>query len=164
MNNKICLVGFMGCGKSTLGKLLSNVLDKTYVDLDEYIEAENNSLIAEIFSSYGEQYFRQLENEALKNVLKSEVDIIATGGGIISVEENIELLKECNTFYLEHDFDTLYNRISGDSLRPLVTSYVELKERYESRIDSYKTSCKHIINCEGKTVQDIVQEVIKGIE
>ncbi len=156
MNNKICLIGFMGCGKSTLGKLLSNVLNKSYVDLDEYIELENNSRICDIFSAYGEEYFRKLERKALECVLKSEKEIIATGGGIISVKENINLLKECNTFYLKYNFDTLYNRISGDSSRPLVTSYMELEQRFKERVNSYESSCKHIIECEDKTINDIL--------
>ena len=164
MNNKICLIGFMGCGKSTLGKLLANVLEKSYVDLDEYIEAENNSLISDIFSTYGEEYFRQLESKALKYVLDGKDEIIATGGGIISLEENISLLKRCNTFYLNYNFDTLYNRISGDSTRPLVTSYMELEKRFERRLSSYENSCKHIIECEDKTINDILIEIMNYID
>ena len=160
MENKICLIGFMGCGKTTISELLSKKLQKSYIDLDKYIEMDNKMSISDIFSTYGEVYFRNLENKALKVALNNTVEIISTGGGIITLEENINLLKNYNTFYLRYKFDTLYNRISGDSSRPLVTTYAELQNRYSSRISLYEKSSRYIIDCEDKVIDDILREIL----
>ena len=159
----IYLVGFMGCGKTTIGQALSQSLKRPWKDLDQAIEKAAGQTIPEIFSEKGEGYFRSLETIALKATLQEE-GIISTGGGVITTPENIELLqKEC-TIYLEYPFETLYERIVGDSNRPLATSYEALYERFHQRLDLYQKASQVRINCQGKSINQITQEIITYLE
>ncbi len=159
MQKAICLVGFMGSGKTTIGGALGKLTHYHWIDLDHFIEKEEKDSIANIFAKNGEAYFRDLENRYLKKVLSQKPVIISTGGGIILKEENRHLLKEQSTFYLSYEFDTLYHRIAGDRKRPLVTSYDEVKERFNMRRSLYEEASRIKIECEGKKVQQIVEEI-----
>ena len=112
------LLGFMGAGKTTIGRLL----DPNFHDLDELIVEEIGMPIADFFACEGEAAFRQIETSMLERLLGDEVDVISTGGGIVVNPRNRELLKK-NPYniYLRVDFDTLYERIKNDGgmQRPL---------------------------------------------
>lgn len=154
----------MGSGKTTIGHALSEALHLDWVDLDAYIEKKANQCISDIFSEYGEPYFRGLEREALGELLSQENIVISTGGGIITTSENVELLKVERTIYLEYPFETLYERIAGDSKRPLATSYASLKERFEKRLDLYEAASQVKINCQDKSINQITEEIITYLE
>ena len=89
---KVFFIGMMGSGKTTLAKKLSELMNKSYVDIDNLIELKENMSISEIFSKYGEDYFRKIENITLRSIGNSE--IIACGGGIIINKNNRKFLKE----------------------------------------------------------------------
>lgn len=93
MKENIILTGFMGVGKTSLGKLLAQKLGRGFIDLDEKIERDSGLTIPEIFEKYGEKYFRELEKAAVKEVSTRKNIIIATGGGTVKDEENLNLLK-----------------------------------------------------------------------
>ena len=95
MKDNIVLIGFMGVGKTSLGKLLASKLGRPFVDLDEKIERDANMKIPEIFANHGEKYFRELESAAVKEVSQRRNIVIATGGGTVKDSENLRLLKEC---------------------------------------------------------------------
>ncbi|RXK19349.1 shikimate kinase [Macrococcus sp. DPC7161] len=158
----IVLIGFMGSGKSTLGKQLSLILSKPFIDLDAYIEADECMTISDIFKLKGESYFREKENLALKKFIHRDI-VLSTGGGIIENPNNktLFLKNKCN-FWVDTNFETLYNRIVGDLNRPnaISKSYEELLILYKSRISRYneiayirvdtsqsiQTCCNDIVN------------------
>lgn len=151
MQSNIYLIGFMGCGKTTVGGHLATYLGKKFQDLDEMIINEANMPIATIFQEYGESYFRTLEAKVLYKTKKNNASIIATGGGIIERVENREFLKRQRVIYLKWSFDTLYTRIEGDAKRPLATTKEALSALYERRQKLYEEVATDIIVCDGHT-------------
>ena len=138
MMKNIVLIGFMGSGKTTTGKVLKEKTDMTFVDTDELIEAYEGCKISEVFADKGEAYFRRLENETLKNLLSStDNKVISTGGGIVTNKENIPLLKQLGkVFYLrikpERCMDScIINRCDG------ITMLLFRQARTSCRSDSY---------------------------
>ena len=164
MEDTICLIGFMGSGKTTIGRALAIQLSKAWVDLDLYIEEMLGKDIASLFAVKGEPYFREQEAFYLKEVMGKEVGVLSTGGGIIVTEANRALLKTKNTFYLKYDCDTLYKRIGNDPKRPLASSYEVIKARYEERQPLYEASARYIIEAEGKTVEEVTTMILERLK
>ena len=160
---RICLIGFMGSGKTTIGEALANQLAVPWIDLDMYIAQQAHKSISQIFSESGEKHFRKLESLCLEQVLAENEGVISTGGGIITTPENIEKLHKEITIYLSYPFETLYNRIAKDETRPLATSYEALKERFYSRLALYEKACQIVINCQDKSINCITEEIINKI-
>lgn len=156
----ICLIGFMGCGKTTVGQALSEQLAYDWIDLDVYIEEKTKKDIPTLFKEYGEAYFRKIEEECLQEVVQKENCIISTGGGVIISPENVGVLQKTCTIYLSYPFEVLYERIAGDSNRPLVTSKEALETRFLDRLDLYEKASGVKIKCMDKSVRQIVQEII----
>ena len=131
---KIILLGYMGCGKSTIANRLSKITTIPYIDLDKSIENRTNLSINEIFEKRGEIYFRKLEQEVLIELLNTPDDlIIGLGGGTPCYANNHELLQreDIDSFYLKASVDTLFERlVSNKSKRPLIAnkSDEEMKE------------------------------------
>lgn len=153
------LVGFMGCGKTTIGRELSDYLQLPFIDSDEYIEVTNNRKIDEIFALEGEEIFREIEHKAIKELNKID-GVISVGGGAFIKENNREVMtKNAPVFYLNCDFPTIYERIK-DTNRPLVASNTieQLEVLYKSRLPIYEQDSK-IVHTKGKTVEDIVMEI-----
>lgn len=157
---KVFLVGFMGAGKTTVGKELASLADIPFIDLDDYIVKTRGMEIATIFQTYGEKTFRLWESEALVQCSNLDEAIISTGGGIIEAEKNIEVMNAVGTMiYLKASFDTLYERIEGDSLRPLTKEGKEsLKKRFLTREALYEQA-SIIIDTENKSPQQIAKEL-----
>lgn len=160
----ICLIGFMGSGKTTIGRLLSEELGKSWIDLDSFVEQQYGQPIAEIFAKKGEGYFRMLETKALKCLLKQEIGIISTGGGVVEQPENRALLQKAYTVYLSYPVDTLYQRVQGDADRPLATSYEVFSQRYMKRLPLYEQCCQLQIFGEGKSPTQVTQDIIYFLE
>lgn len=164
--SKIILIGFMGSGKTTIGKALSQKCQYSLIDTDKYIEEQQSRTISNIFEQDGEEYFRVLETNALKELLKSDEDmIISTGGGLAIKKENRELLKEAGTtFYLNATPETIYNRVKGDNKRPLlqcedpkkkIISLMGERELY------YIDASNKIIDTDDKTIDEIACEILE---
>jgi shikimate kinase len=119
---KIYLIGFMGSGKTTLGKKLASNLRWTFIDLDRIIENETGLKIPEIFSSKGEAYFRAAETEALRSMDQRDRVVISTGGGAPCSDRNMDFMNGSGlTIYLKLSPDTLYGRLKRSSgERPLL--------------------------------------------
>lgn len=119
--NNIILTGFMGCGKTSIGKRIANNFNINFVDTDVEIQTVAGMSINDIFSKYGEPYFRKLERNYCKLVALSKNYVIASGGGIIKDEANIDNLKISGTIvYLKCSPEKIYKNIKNDTSRPLL--------------------------------------------
>jgi len=120
-NRNIVLVGFMGTGKTSVGIKLAEMLGMTFVDTDDVIEKDSGMIISDIFSKHGENYFRDLESEVAEKISKLKNQVVATGGGIVKREINIENLKKTGLlFCLDASPEVIAQRTSGYSHRPLL--------------------------------------------
>lgn len=160
----IALIGMMGSGKTTVGNLLKEELNNfTFIDTDTKIIEKENKSINEIFSMYGEEYFRNIETEILKNILNNDNQIISTGGGIIKSEENIKLLKENATvIYLKASAEKLYERVKNNKERPLLNTenmLKKIKQLLNERENNYNKA-DYTINTDNKSPKEITNEII----
>ena len=119
--NNIVLCGFMGCGKSTVGKNLARKSGKKYVDMDFYIEQKSGMRVSEIFEKYGEQAFRDMEHEACVELSKQKNLVIASGGGALTFDRNVEAFKGVDIIVLlDVGLETIKYRLRNDKKRPLL--------------------------------------------
>ena len=118
--NKIFLLGFMGCGKSTIGRLLASQLKWHFIDLDEQIVAQTQMPIEQIFATYGEPYFRNLELALLEQMRSSQNVVIALGGGTAAQEPAWPVLQHGLSIYLRCHPDELFRRLKDDPHRPML--------------------------------------------
>jgi shikimate kinase len=166
---KIILLGYMGCGKSTIAKTLSKIIGMPFVDLDKYIEDKTNLSINAIFKKHGEIYFRKVEHEAFLELLNSsEPIIIGLGGGTPCYANNHELLKGENvlSIYLRASIVTLFNRLSlNKSKRPLIAhkSDEEMKEFIAMHLferSFYYNQAQYKVNVDDKTIDQVVLDIV----
>ena len=121
MKGNLILTGFMGTGKTSLGKLLAQRLGRGFVDLDQKIEKDFGMTITEIFEKYGENFFRELEKKAVKEVCGKKNLVIATGGGTVKDVENIKLLKNSGVIIrLTTEPEEIFNRTERRGERPVL--------------------------------------------
>jgi shikimate kinase len=137
----VYLVGFMGAGKTCVGKSLAQVLGYTFVDLDAEIEKSTGALIRDIFARQGEPHFRAIEHEELKRASTIPHRVIALGGGAFISAANREIVRQSGTsVWLDVPLDVLMQRIEGDHSRPLASSRPELQALFETRCPIYAQS------------------------
>jgi len=122
MNQRIILIGFMGAGKTTLGKKLATRLNFSFIDTDKLIEKQQNCSVSEIFSSKGEDFFRKLEKKILDEIELSENIVVAVGGGLPCFSNNMEKLKQLGIcIYLQRPIRELIFRVLlQNNQRPLL--------------------------------------------
>lgn len=138
---RIFLTGFMGAGKTTVGRLLARRLGVAFIDLDEEIEAEAGMSVREIFSAEGEGAFRRRENEALRRILAQPDVVVATGGGTMAQEANARLLQASGlTIWLNPPFGVIARRIGGmgKADRPLFKDEAQALALYRERLLAYR--------------------------
>lgn len=121
-NGNIILCGFMGCGKTSVGKRAARLLGRKFVDLDQYIEERAGMTVTEIFARFGEEGFREREAKAVKEVAKRRNLVIASGGGTVLKEANVAALHESGglILYLDAPLPALQERLKRDKKRPLL--------------------------------------------
>lgn len=164
----IILIGYMGSGKSTIGKVLAARKNEKFLDTDDRIVVENNRSINDIFASEGEEYFRDLETGLISNLIEENFSgIISTGGGLVLREENRKLLKSLGTIvYLRATEDTLYRRLSGSSNRPLLKDG-ELKEKIHTMLEIrnpiYEAAADVCIDTDDLSVDMVVDRLSKEL-
>ncbi len=132
----IVLVGFMGAGKSTIGRLLADKLGLPFTDTDPVIEQRAGRPISQIFAVEGEPAFRTLEHEVIADLLDGPEAVLALGGGAVEHPGTQALLKAADVIYLEVSYDVAMARIGSDTARPLLAQ-AGLRERYERRLPVY---------------------------
>jgi len=164
---RIILIGPMGSGKSSIGKILARKMDFKFIDTDKLIETQEGIKIKEIFNSKGESYFRDLEVKVLKKTLTSQSAVIATGGGIVQRKKNRLLLEnEKNVFFLNSSVKRQFERTKGSDKRPLLNkgdNFKTLGELYKKRLPHYENISRYKIEMDDKTNEDIVEQIIKNI-
>lgn len=167
---KIILLGYMGCGKSTIANRLSKSTGIPFVDLDKSIEERMNLSINEIFKQKGEVYFRKLEREVFIELLNlPKTLIIGLGGGTPCYANNHELLKLENvlSIYLKASVETLFDRLtSNNSKRPLIAdkSESELKEFIAKHLfdrSFYYNQAQYKVNIDGKSKDETAEDILK---
>jgi shikimate kinase len=144
-SSRIFLIGFMGSGKSSVGKELAKLLKYKFIDLDDVIEKCEKRTIASIFSEFGEHKFRKIEQATLESHLQHEKIVVATGGGCAAFGNNLEIMNGAGmTVYLDAHPGTLFHRLAPEkSSRPLIASKgdIDLMEyiidKLEERISFY---------------------------
>ena len=116
----IVLCGFMGAGKTVVGKELAKIMGRKFVDTDELIEQEQGMAIAAIFAARGEDYFRELEYEMCKKVAEMKNVVVSTGGGAMTFERNVDAIKKgSKVVFLDASFNVICDRVGNASTRPL---------------------------------------------
>lgn len=164
MKDNIALIGFMGSGKTTIGKILAKYLDMKFIDIDKMISAREKKSIPEIFEEKGEQYFRKLEREiVLEESLNNNI-VIATGGGVIIDNENIKNLKETSFIvYLDCTIECIYERVKNNKNRPLLNvenMFETIQELHKKREFLYKISCDISIKIDiNSNMYDTAEEI-----
>lgn len=165
----VILMGFMGCGKSSVGVRLSYKLQKAFLDTDNLIEKMEGMPISNIFDTYGEAYFREKETEVLATLKQEKADrIISLGGGTPLREENRSILKELGTVvYLKVSADTVYERLKGDTTRPLLQGEnpkQKIEQLLEQRSGIYESVADVIICGDGKTHEEVISEIMEAVQ
>lgn len=145
----IFLCGFMGCGKSTTGKIISRKIGCGYVDSDELIVKKEKMSIPEIFSEKGEDYFRRIEAETIKSLCGKNTIVSCGGGAMLNSETAKAALEKGIVVYLEVPFETCYQRIKNDKNRPIAASSTkrQLLERYNARHEIYSKNSTVKVCC-----------------
>lgn len=150
--NNIILCGFMGCGKSTIGKIIAKKTGKKFIDMDSYIEEKAEMKISEIFEKFGEASFRDMEHEACRELSEMKGMVIASGGGAFTFDRNVEVFKgKDKIVFLNVALATIKYRLRNDKVRPLLQRPDKdkaIQELYNKRFPIYKKAADIIV--EGK--------------
>ena len=165
----VILIGFMGCGKTTVGLKLSYRLRRTVIDTDKEIEREEKRSISDIFATDGEGYFRDRETTCLKRLLKNSGNqIISVGGGLPMREENRSLLHELGqVFYLRASAETIYDRVKHDTTRPLLQGddpKTKIRTLLDERDTYYREAADIIVDVDNKEFEQILDEIVRQVD
>lgn len=158
--NNVYLTGIMGCGKSTIGKELAWRLGREFIDVDEYIEQSQEKSIPRIFEEEGESGFRRIETACLRRIAaEASGAIVATGGGIVTVEENVRLMKESGRIvFLKRPLAEIKHSLKSAAGRPVLQGKLDsLDSVYEKRLPLYEGSADVILENKGPFSQAIEQ-------
>jgi len=162
MFKNIILTGFMGVGKTSVGTRLAKDLGYVFVDTDELIEADQKTTITEIFSNFGETYFRDVETRIITRLLENEGQVISTGGGAVIRDENRKAFREngvviCLTAHPE----SIYARIRHETHRPLLQvpdPLAKIRELLAAR-DPFYRQADFVIDTSERSVDDVIAEI-----
>lgn len=164
MKNNIILVGFMGTGKTVVGKALAEVLQFKYIDTDLMIEADAKMSIPDIFVNLGEDTFRQMESDAVKRITHLNKYVIATGGGVVLKDDNIDLLKKTGTVIcLTATPEVILSRTQSNDYRPLLQTHdpmKKIKTLLHMRDPQYRKAADYTIDTSNLSVKTIVETII----
>lgn len=163
---KIALIGYAGSGKSSIGERLSTHLRLKFVEMDsEILKRSGRDSIVEIFDLDGEVSFRALETELCRELSALNDVVISTGGGVVTRAENIAHLKQNNgkIIYLRSEFETVCERLKGDTSRPLFRDKKKAQALYSERASLYLDYADEVVLTDEKDINNVVQEVLKVI-
>ena len=167
--SNVYLVGLMGSGKTSIGKILAKRMGMNFIDLDDEIVKDQQCSISEIFDRFGEEKFRHLENKKLLSTLEIDNCVISTGGGIIMDQDNIKIMVENGSvIHLDIDLETQLLRIKNKKNRPILRDKDNarkiLVKMKKERDHIYKKIAIGSVNTSNKKRNDIVSEVVNIIE
>ena len=163
----IMLIGFMGCGKSTIAKYLSHILEMEDLETDDFIVKREDMTINEIFQRKGEEYFRKCESNALKELETRQGIIISCGGGMPMRDENVELMKKNGKIVLlTASPETVYDRVKYSNQRPLLNGNMNVEyisDLMEKRRSRYESVADIVVNTDQKPIHAIAEEVVSKL-
>ena len=165
MGDNVILVGFMGAGKSSVGRLLARRMGRCFVETDDMITAREGRSIPEIFADRGEAYFRGLEEEVVGLLALKSGDVIATGGGLYCRDGRPDALRALGTVvWLAGDFDVLYERASRMGHRPMLAgrSRDEVAAIHRAR-EMYYRQADLTVDTTHRTTDQVVAEIIRAL-
>ncbi len=160
----IILIGFMGSGKTSVGRQLAQQLSYRFYDTDQLLEERAKDTISHIFSEHGEEYFRDMETELLRELAAGlNETVLATGGGLPLREQNAKLLQDIGyVIFLKASRETIVERLKEDITRPLLQGE-ELEQRVDrllkGRLPFYEKAAHKIITTDNRTVDEIAASV-----
>lgn len=160
----IILCGMMGVGKTSVGIKISELTGRRWFDTDVVI-TDRHGRISDIFEFYGEAHFRTLETDVVRELSGKDDLVISTGGGLVLKPENSEMLKNGGKiFFLRASIETLLSRVRADDTRPLLRESSKTSERLvellRERTPVYEHVADYIVDTDGKTVEEVAQEVV----
>ena len=163
ITNRLYLIGFMGCGKSTVSKILGELCSLPCVEMDEEISKRAGMPIPEIFETYGESHFRDLESALIAEIAEGGPCVVSCGGGAVLRRENVSCMKNSGTIvYLTAAPETIYERVKEDTNRPLLNGHMEICHivgLMEARRDAYENAADVCVATDGRTPADIAREI-----
>ena len=170
----IIILGYMGSGKSIIGRELSLKVNKKFIDLDSYIEEKEKDLISNIFQKNGDLYFRKQESKYLKEILSNNTDLVlSVGGGTPCYFDNLDMIISNNyvSIYLKNSNIQLTSRLFNEkNKRPLISNISSEEKLLEfvskhlfERVFFYN-SATHKIDCDDKSVSDVVDDIISRLK
>ena len=161
-------MGFMGCGKSTIGKLLAKKMSYAFIDVDQQIENNEGRSITDIFKLQGEEHFRDIEAELITELSKSKNTVIACGGGTPCFGNNMSVMNDSGyTVYLELNENELFTRLNNEKdNRPLITDLNEDKlkayiQKTLSKRMPFYLQAQEVINANIKNVPEITEDILR---
>ena len=167
MKNKIYLVGPMGSGKTTIGRLLAKQMNLPFFDIDKLIVNQEKMSITDIFSNHSEQYFREIESNMLEKHSQEVNFVISTGGGCILRQENIKILKKGLVVYLKISINALYERVKNRTHRPLLNEGVSekaLERLNEERGPIYSNISDIEVDVSNFNKEDVLSSIIRELK
>lgn len=155
----------MGCGKSTMAKILSEKTGRKLVEMDETIEAEEGLSINQIFQKHGESYFRDLESQLVKRIAADGGAVVSCGGGAVLREENIAAMRQNGKIiYLSATPETIYEHVKDSTNRPLLNGNMNVEHitnLMEKRLPIYEKAADETIVVDGKEKREIAAEIMQ---
>lgn len=169
MKDNIILIGFMGSGKTSVGIRLSYQLKRTMIDTDKWIEQKQKRTVSEIFAQSGEEAFRMMETDCLKELIRTaDKQIISVGGGLPMKEENHALLRELGTvFYLSVTPETVYERLKTDTTRPLLQvedPEERIRTLLKQRAPVYEACADVVLDVSDRSFDEILEQIGKELK
>lgn len=160
----ILFIGFMGSGKTTVSKLLGEMLLRHVIDVDKLISRRCGMSIPEIFEAFGEEGFRARETSVLESLLLEVPSIVSCGGGVCGCPENRALLGRLGTVvYLQVDADEAVRRITHPETRPMLSGDVSPADLLASRLEDYESCAQVTVDTAGKTPDEVCEEVAAAL-
>ena len=167
----VVLIGYRGCGKTTVGRLLASRLGRPFIDTDTLIEEGTGATIRELFSDGAEQAFRDLESEVVAEVARRDHQIISTGGGVVLREPNVAALqRNGKLFWLTASAESLWQRILGDQSRLANRPAVDRARGLQTVVDAlavrqplYARSADIVLDTEGRSPEELANEILAAI-
>ncbi len=164
----IFLIGYMGTGKSTVAAFISKEYGLDVMEMDEMLVQKEKMSISDIFRTHGEEYFREVETNLLKEICMLTNQVVSCGGGVVLRSQNIEEMKRCGTIVLlSASPETILERVKEDGSRPLLQGNKNLAfitDMLEQRRPKYEGAADIVVQTDGKSVSNICKEIFDEIE
>ncbi len=164
----VFLIGFMGCGKSSVASQLQELYQLDVIEMDEEIVRREGRSISDIFQQSGELYFRQIETDMLLKIQDMTGQVVSCGGGVVLKKENVQIMKASGTIVLlTASPKAILERVGKDDSRPVLKgrkTITDIEELMEQRRPYYENAADHVVTTEGKSVTEIANEIWKKLE